>query len=73
MTLEDSTRVWRIKNWQRGLPIFPVQQLLSPEELEDSGIDTGILPGVHWNGLPLESSSRSENSIFNSINMLIKN
>jgi hypothetical protein len=60
-TLPESGGVQRIKNWQIGLPIFQFRQFLSPAELDHSGIDTGMLPRIHQNGMQLESGYRSGN------------
>jgi len=44
----------RNTNWQRALPILLFLFFLIPAESVHSGIDTGMFPGMHRNGMPPE-------------------
>ena len=52
--LAESGAFRRNRNWQRALPILPFRLFPIPMESLHSGIDTGMFPGIHQNGMQLE-------------------
>ena len=49
----------RNANWQRALPILLFLLFLIPAESLHSGIDTGMFPGIHRNGMQPECVYRN--------------
>ena len=50
----DSGGFRRNGNWQRALPILSFRLFLVPADSLRSGIDTGMFPGIHRNGMQPE-------------------
>jgi len=50
----DSSGFRRNGNWQRALPILSFRLFLVPADSLRSGIDTGMFPGIHQNGMQPE-------------------